>query len=171
MMSLLASIAAAGWLVLSAPSADVVASSADHFSLKLSAESALSPSALWSKLIEPAEWWDASHTYSGDAASLALDLRAGGSWSEIWDEGQVTHGTVLSVIDERQLRLDAAFGPLQGMAVTVVWTISLEPTDGGGTIVTFDVVANGSSASGLDAIAPAVEAVKAAAIRSLVAAE
>ena len=65
------------------------------------------------------------------------------------------------------LVLNAPFGPLQGMAVISVWTISLDAQENGGTRITFDHVTNGSSASGLDAIAPAVDFVKSEALKSL----
>ena len=74
------------------------------------------------------------------------------------------------VRDGEVLRLDAPFGPLQGMAVATVWTVTLTP-DGEGTMVRFDVTANGTAASGLDALAPAVDSVFGEAIRRLTDAE
>ena len=62
--------------------------------------------------------------------------------------------------------LSAPFGPLQGLAVTSIWTITLEPLDEGGTKIIFDHVTNGTSASGLDKLAPAVDFVKGAALTS-----
>jgi uncharacterized protein YndB with AHSA1/START domain len=107
------------------------------------------------------------HSYSGDAANLSLDPRAGGLWKEEWDGGSVAHGTVLYVKPGEQLRLAAPFGPLQSMAVDVVWTITITP-EGTGSKVVFDEVANGSGASNLDKIAGAVDSVKGEAINRLV---
>lgn len=151
-----------------AAGAEVVASSDDHYTLRHEAGSAMTPDAMWARLIQPDTWWHPGHTWSSDAANLTLDPQAGGLWREDWAGGSVAHGTVLAVMEGRMLRLDAPFGPLQGMGVDVVWTITLEADDEtGGTIVIFEEVANGSSASGLDEIAPAVDSVKGEAIARL----
>lgn len=148
-------------------SAEVITSAPDHFTLKLEAQSDLSVSETWARLIEPSEWWQSDHTYSGDAGNLSLDPQAGGLWREDWDGGSVWHGTVLQAQPEETLVLSAPFGPLQGLAVTSVWTISLAPTESGGTQITFDHITNGTDASDLDALAPAVDFVKQQAIESL----
>ena len=53
--------------------ADVVTASPDHFTLKLEAETELSPDEVWARLIEPSTWWLSDHTYSGDSANLSID--------------------------------------------------------------------------------------------------
>ena len=148
-------------------SAEVVSAASDHFTLKLEAETELSPHEVWARLIDPSSWWLPDHTYSGDSANLSIDPVAGGLWQENWDGGSVWHGTVLRAEPGKVLVLNAPFGPLQGMAVTSVWTISLDAQENGGTKITFDHVTNGSAASGLDAVAPAVDYVKSEALRSL----
>ncbi|WP_370235449.1 MULTISPECIES: SRPBCC family protein [Henriciella] len=148
-------------------SAEIVAASSDHYTLRHEAVSTLSPEDMWERLIQPDTWWHPDHTYSGSAQNLWLNPNAGGPWMESWDGNVVEHGRVLSLIEGEMLRLDAPFGPLQGMAVNVVWTISIEP-DGDGTRVIFEEIANGSSASGLDKIAPAVDGVKQQAMARLV---
>jgi len=147
--------------------ADVIAASSSHYTLRHEAVSALAPDAIWTRLVRPEAWWSAAHTYSGDATNLSLDLAPGGLWKEEWAGGSVAHATVLYVKPGEQLRLDAPFGPLQSMAVSVVWTITVLP-EGTGSTVIFNEVANGSDASNLDKIAGAVDGVKAEAMRSLV---
>ena len=152
--------------------AEIVAAGPDHYTLKQQGVSPLPPEALWARLIKPAEWWRPDHTYSGDAANLSLKVKAGGLWREDWDGGSVAHGIVLLAKKNEMLRLDAPFGPLQEMGVSVIWTIALEADeDGGGTTVTFTEIANGSSASKLDELAPAVDFVKTEAMKQLTAAE
>ncbi|MEM5518621.1 SRPBCC domain-containing protein [Henriciella sp. AS95] len=158
-------IAAAAAICLPA-SAEIVAATSDHYTLRHEAVSSLSPEDMWERLLQPVAWWHPDHTYSGSADHLTLDPEAGGTWTENWGMNSVTHGTVLSIIEGESIRLDAPFGPLQGMAVNVVWTITIEP-DGEGTRVIFDEIANGSSASALDQIAPAVDGVKQQAIDRL----
>lgn len=149
--------------------AEIVAATPDHYTLRHEATSLMAPDVLWSRLISPDTWWHPDHTYSGDAHNLWLNPNAGGPWMESWDGNVVEHGRVLTLMEGKMLRLDAPFGPLQGMGVQVVWTITLEPLDdGAGTRVIFDEVANGSSASGLDQVAPAVDGVKLEAINRLV---
>ena len=167
-MRLLAPIA--GCLIVAALSstaqADVVRASPDHFTLKLEAQSELEPNEVWDRLIDPSQWWLSDHTYSGDSNNLTLEPVAGGLWAETWDEGSVWHGTVIQAHPDKSLVLSAPFGPLQGLAVTSVWTITLAP-ENGGTLITFDHVTNGSEASGLDQVAPAVDFVKSEALKSL----
>ena len=148
--------------------AEIVAAAPDHYTLRHEASSALSPDALWDRLIQPDIWWHPDHTWSGKAEHLWLNPNAGGLWLESWDGNSVAHGEVLAIVEGKSLRLNAPFGPLQGMGVEVIWTITLEPDEEtGGTKVVFDEVANGSSASALDRIAPAVDRVKQEAIERL----
>ncbi|NVJ98370.1 MAG: SRPBCC domain-containing protein [Alphaproteobacteria bacterium] len=146
--------------------ADIVEANPDRYVLKHEATSALSPEKLWNKLVNPANWWHPDHTYSGDAANLSLDLQAGGLWREDWSGGSVFHGSVLQVKQGSMLRLDAPFGPLQDIAVKVVWTITITP-EGEGSKVTFHEIASGDPKSGLDQLAPAVNFVKGEAIKRL----
>lgn len=157
---------AIGLMATTQAHADVVDASGDHYVLKHEGRSTLSPADLWARLIKPETWWHPDHTYSGDAGNLSLEPVAGGLWREEWQDGSVLHGEVLNAVPGKLLRLDAPFGPLQGMGVSVVWTISIKP-DGEGSLVTFDEIANGSSSSKLDALAPAVDGVKAEAMRRL----
>jgi len=147
--------------------AEVLASAPDHFTLKLDAETELSPDEVWERLIVPADWWLSDHSFSGDAANLSLDPTPGGVWREDWDGGSVWHGTVLQAQPGKLLRMSAPFGPLQDIAVTSVWTITLTPTETNGTRITFDHVTNGSAASNLQDLAPAVDFVKSEALKSL----
>ncbi|MEM8563990.1 MAG: hypothetical protein AAGF57_17255, partial [Pseudomonadota bacterium] len=114
--------------------AEVVDSAPDHFTLRLVVESELPSEQIWARLIEPSTWWQSEHTYSGSAGNLGLNPVAGGIWREEWEGGSVQHGRVLTVQDGELLRLSAPFGPLQGLAVQAVWTITLAPSANGTTI-------------------------------------
>ncbi|MEO0425675.1 MAG: SRPBCC domain-containing protein [Pseudomonadota bacterium] len=160
-------VAAAGMLVAMSSEAEVVASSDTHFRLHQEGLSPLPPAQLWQRLTDPASWWHPDHTYSGAASNLSLDLTAGGLWREDWDGGSVAHGEVLLVHVGRELRLNAPFGPLQGVGAHVVWSITLAP-EGEGTRVTFDEVASAAPGAGLAELARAVDFVKSEAMRRLV---
>lgn len=159
-------LAAAAVISAAPATAEVVSATPDHYTLRHEAVCDLPPDALWARLVAPSEWWASDHTYSGDAGNLILDATAGGAWREDWDTGSVIHGTVLYAEQNKTLRLDAPFGPLQEMGVTVIWTISLSP-EGEGTRIVFTETANGTVQSHLDLIAEAVDGVKAQAIASL----
>lgn len=143
--------------------AEIVSSSASHYVLRHEAKSELDIEALWERLIEPSLWWHPEHTYSGDSKNLSLEPKAGGLWREDWNENSVEHGRVINVATGKMIRLDAPFGPLQEMAVTTIWTITIK-ADGDHSIIVFDEIANGSSLSGLDELAKAVDFVKSEAI-------
>lgn len=153
--------------MMGAAQAEVVSAAPDHFTLKLQADTELSTDEVWARLVDPKSWWLGEHSYSGDSANLSIDAQAGGLWREDWEGGSVWHGTVLQAQPGKVLSLNAPFGPLQGMAVTSVWTISLDTNSDGGTTITFDHVTNGTAASGLDTVAAAVDFVKAEALKSL----
>lgn len=156
-------------ILLSVPAqADIVSSDKTHFHLRHEAVAPGSPDAVWDRLIKPKDWWLPDHTYSGASDNLSLAPEAGGQWREDWAAGSVEHGRVLSVLPGKMLRLDAPFGPLQGQAVTVVWTITLTPHVSGGTLVQFEEMASGFVPGGLGQFAGPVDRVKAMALDSLV---
>lgn len=147
--------------------ADIVAASADHYTLKQEATSSLAPTALWDRLVVPATWWHPEHTYSGKSENLTLELTVGGLWREDWQGGAVLHGEVTHIVPGKKLQMIAPFGPLKDIAVTVIWTIDITAYEGGSKVV-FTEIANGTSASKLDDLAPAVDYVKTEAITRLV---
>ena len=148
--------------------ADIVSSSDSHYVLRHEAASSLAPDALWQRLIDPASWWHPDHTYSGDANNLTLELEAGGHWREDWDGNSVAHGRVLYVdAAKRTLRMDAPFGPLQGMGAYTVWTITISPIGDDGSLVVFDETSIAPPTDDMEAIAQAVDSVKSVAIRLL----
>jgi uncharacterized protein YndB with AHSA1/START domain len=148
-------------------SAEVVSSSDTHFVLRQEAESSLPPEGLWQRLIRPANWWHPDHTYSGDASNLSLVAEAGGLWREDWPGGSVAHGEVKAVRHGELLRLEAPFGPLQGLGAYTIWTITIEPAEGGSRVI-FDEVATAPPGSGMTEMAKAVDYVKGEGIRRLV---
>ena len=147
--------------------AEVLSVSDTHFALRQEARSELTPEQLWQRLIRPATWWHPDHTYSGDAANLSLDVQAGGLWREDWDGRSVAHGRVLFVDPGKVLRLDAPFGPLQGLGAYTMWTITITPDENGSAVV-FDEVSTGPPTAKLTDVAGAVDYVKSEAIRRLV---
>lgn len=135
--------------------AEVVSASDAGFTVARKLSIAAPPAKIWATLIRPSLWWDGAHSFSGDAANLTLDPRAGGCWCEKLAGGGVEHMRVVHVSAPTMLRMSGALGPLQAMPVTGVMTIALKPS-GAGTEVTFTYAVAGP---GLAAIAPAVDGV------------
>jgi uncharacterized protein YndB with AHSA1/START domain len=157
-----------GLLVWTHSPGEIVSSSDTHFVLHHEANATVSRDRLWARLVRPADWWHPDHTYSGDAGHLSLDPAAGGLWREDWPGGSVTHGEVKYVKEGEILRLEAPFGPLQGLGAYVLWTITIRTT-GSGSAVSFDEVAMAPPGSNMAELAKAVDFVESEALRRLVA--
>lgn len=90
---------------------------------------------VWGNLVRPANWWHSSHTFSGAASRLSLDVRAGGCWCEqLPNGGSVQHLAVVNVTPLQSLVLNGALGPLQTMGVAGAMSFALAPRDGGVTL-------------------------------------
>lgn len=123
-----------------------------------------SPEQVWALLGRPADWWEASHTFSGSAANLSLEPRAGGCFCEALpgSGGSVAHMQVVHARPAGLLVLDGALGPLQGEAVTGRLTIELVPdAQGQGTRLTWVYVVGGYSRTPLATLAGPVDSVMA----------
>jgi uncharacterized protein YndB with AHSA1/START domain len=123
---------------------------------------------VWESLVHPERWWPADHTWSGKHENLRLEATIGGCFCELWDGNAVEHGRVVLLMPGRMLRLDAALGPLQELAVSGVITVTLQEKDGA-TTVTITHRVSGDSSQKLDALAPIVDQVNAQQFGSLAA--
>lgn len=114
--------------------------------------------AVWETLLHPERWWPPDHTWSGKRESLSLEPAAGGCFCERWDGNSVEHGRVVMLMPGKVLRLDAALGPLQELAISGVINVALEEKDGATTMVVTHRV-SGDPTHKLDAFAPIVDQV------------
>ena len=146
---------------------EVLEASDTHYRLVQEAGTPRGAAEVWERLIHPERWWNPQHSFSGKAENLQLNARAGGLWREDWNRGSVAHGRVLQVRDGELLRLEAPFGPLQGIGAYVIWTITIAADENGGSTVTFEEVASAPPGSGLDKLAAAVDGVKTEALARL----
>jgi len=92
---------------------------------------AATPEAAWQVLVHPERYWPKDHTWSGDAANLAMTPEAGGCFCERWDGGSAEHGRIVMARPGKLLRFRGSLGPFQEMAVTGVLTVMLAPTGSG----------------------------------------
>lgn len=129
------------------------------FELQQTAHIAASPDKVYAALIQPARWWSSAHSFSGDAANMSLDARAGGCWCEkLADGGSVLHMIVVFVDPGKVLRLRGALGPFQKTGMEGALTFALKP-DGTGTDLTLTFDLGGYVKGGLADLPKAADAV------------
>ena len=122
-------------------------------------EIGVQPAELWRAITQLPRWWSSSHTHSGQAANLSLDVQAGGCWCERWGDGQsVEHGRVVLVMPQRTLRVYANLGPLQELPVRGVLTFTIAMQESK-TILRLTYRVSGPPDAGLDKLAPLVDQV------------
>ncbi|MEQ1724860.1 MAG: SRPBCC family protein [Sphingopyxis sp.] len=152
-------------------SATVERNDADAFVVVHAIDSAIDEHLLWQRMITPSLWWDSGHTWSGDAANMTLEPRAGGCWCEATQQGgSIEHGHVVAFEPARgRVLMRAELGPLQSMAVNgwLEWRIT--PRDGGGSHVTWRYTVVGRSFDPDSGLAAGVDMVLAQQLGRLIA--
>jgi hypothetical protein len=137
------------------------------FIVHLSATVPAEPDKIWDELVTPADWWDAEHSFSGDAANFTLDPKPGGCFCETLPgadakaplRGGVEHMRVIYVEKPRALRMSGALGPMQADALTGTLTVQMKPAEGGGTEILWEYAVGGFSRAPFDAMATSVDQV------------
>jgi uncharacterized protein YndB with AHSA1/START domain len=115
------------------------------------------PEQVWASLVEPRRWWNPEHSWSGKAANLSLEPRAGGCFCEaLPGGGSVEHMRVVYADPGHQLRMRGALGPLQGEGLSATLTVTLEPA-GQGTKISWSYKVGGYTDLSIAEIAPAVD--------------
>lgn len=133
----------------------------------------------WDKLLRISEWWDSAHTWSGSAANMSIDPRAGGCFCETLPDtddrktsprGSVEHMRVVFVDRPRILRMTGVLGPLQADAANGTLTIQAKPAaNGKGTQILLEYVVGGYVRTPYEKLAPAVDGVLGEQLRRLAA--
>jgi uncharacterized protein YndB with AHSA1/START domain len=145
-----------------APSAtaDVVKAEATGFVVEKTVTIDASPDTVWETLRAPQRWWSKEHTWSGDSANLYIDSQATGCFCEkLPGRGSVQHARLIFVDKGKMLRMEGAFGPLQGEAIVATMTFELSPEGDKATKVKMTYVAGGYSPTGFEKLAPIVDGV------------
>ena len=151
--------------------ADVVKAEATGFVVEKTVTIDATPDTVWETLRAPQRWWSKEHTWSGDSANLYIDSQATGCFCEkLPGRGSVQHARLIFVDKGKMLRMEGAFGPLQGEAVVATLTFELTPDGDKATKVKMTYVAGGYSPTGFDKLAPAVDGVMGAQLDGLKAA-
>jgi len=113
--------------------AEVADTSANGFTVKVTINVQASPDDVYRKLVRNVgDWWDSSHTFSGDSHNLTIEEKAAGCFCEkLPGGGGVRHMEVAYLAPGKQLVLSGALGPLQSLAATGSMTIRFSPPDKG----------------------------------------
>jgi hypothetical protein len=144
----------------SAAECKVTHQSANGFAVSHSSEVEAKPAVIWARLAHPEDWWNKSHSWSGDAANLSLSLKKGGCFCErLKGSGFVEHARLIHLAPPKMLRLSGALGPLQGEALVGTLTVTIAAIDAKRSRISFDYVVGGFARFPLDSIAPAVDGV------------
>jgi len=146
-------------LLVEPAAAEVVGVAANGFEIRESVHVAAPADKAYAALLLPARWWSSDHTFSGSAANLALDARAGGCWCEtLADGGSVEIMRVVYVVPGRTLRLRGALGPFQALGVegAMTWSVKSSAT---GTDISVSYVVGGYVKDGFDGLSKAADRV------------
>ncbi|HEX6859369.1 MAG TPA: SRPBCC family protein [Caulobacteraceae bacterium] len=106
-------LAAVFALAATAAHAEVTDVQPSGFQVRHVATVRASPDKAYIAITRVGEWWSSDHSWSGDAANLSLEARAGGCWCEaLPGGGSVQHMRVIFAQPGKALRLTGALGPL-----------------------------------------------------------
>jgi len=137
------------WMAVPA-AAEVQSVGAGGFEVRETVHVAATADKAFAALLQPARWWSSEHTFSGSAANLVLDARAGGCWCEnLPDGGSVEHLHVVYIAPGKALRLRGALGPFQGLGVEGSMTWTLKPS-ANGTDISVSYTVGGYAKDGFD---------------------
>ena len=147
-------------LVTGLVAAEVVDVSPQGFVSKHELVLVASPEAGYRALVEEVDqWWDASHSFAGDASAFRIDDVAGGCFCEINGDTEVVHLTVVNVSRGKSITFRGGLGPLQAMAVTGAMTFAFAEHEQGSTLK-YSYSVGGYIPGGLDQLANAVDQVQ-----------
>lgn len=113
------------------------------------------------------QWWDASHSYSGEGNNFYMEARANGCFCEMLPNGgSVMHMLIAHADPGKTLRLLGGLGPLQEMGIHGAMTFSLKETENG-TELSMTYIVSGYVKDGLTGLAPVVDQVLAGQVNRL----
>jgi uncharacterized protein YndB with AHSA1/START domain len=111
----------------------VVDASAGGFTVRTTVAIRAAPGDVYQRLVRNiGDWWNPSHTFSGNAHNLSIEEKTMGCFCErLPGGGGVRHMEVVYVAPGKTLRLSGALGPMQAIAASGIMTIELSAAEGG----------------------------------------
>ena len=139
--------------------AEIADSSVTGFTFKTTLIVQAAPETVYKQFLAIGNWWDPSHTYSGDAHNLSIEQKAMGCFCEsLPNGGAVRHMEVLLLMPGKMIVLSGGLGPLQSLAATGTMKIILSPA-AGGTKVDVTYAVGGYLPAGMNTFASPVNEV------------
>jgi hypothetical protein len=140
--------------------AAVADSAANGFTVKLAFDIQASPQDVYGKLVHNVgDWWNSTHTFSGDARNLSIDDKPMGCFCEkLPSGGGVKHLEVVYADPGKTLVLSGALGPLQSIAATGSMTVQFAKA-GDGTKLSIAYTVTGYLPAGMNTWAAPVDSV------------
>lgn len=138
--------------------AELTASADDGFAVYQSVDISVPRSQVYNTFTEHlGSWWNAEHTFSGDAENMFLDLEGQHCLCEYLENGgSLEHMRVTLNNPQQMLRLTGGLGPLGLLGVAANMTIEFEDSDTG-TRVVLRYVVGGYDPEGLQRLAEPVD--------------
>ena len=139
--------------------ATVADSAANGFTVKITLNLKAAPAEVYKKILRVGDWWNAEHTYSGDAHNLTIEEKPGGCWCEkLPNGGGVKHMEVLTLMPGSRIVMSGGLGPLQNIAAagTMIFQIA---KDGDGSKLTLTYSVAGYLPAGMNTWAAPVDTV------------
>ena len=140
--------------------AEVLEATESMFYLEVSRDVPVHPEQAYQQFVRVGDWWNASHTWYGDAANLSIEPVAGGCFCERAGERSVMHMQVSLVEPGSKIHLLGGLGPLQGMALQGAMVWSFEALEQGGTRILHTYRVTGYPSAGLTDLAAIVDRVQ-----------
>jgi uncharacterized protein YndB with AHSA1/START domain len=111
----------------------VVDASTSGFTVRTTVAIRAAPGDVYQRLVRNiGDWWNPSHTFSGNAHNLSIEEKTMGCFCErLPGGGGVRHMEVVYVAPGKTLRLSGALGPMQAIAASGSMTIELSAAEGG----------------------------------------
>jgi len=137
---------------------DVLSSSELGFTSNNTVQVSVPPEKAYRRMMDRVDqWWDAAHTFGGDASKLRMADKVGGCFCEgLPAGGEVRHMEIMYVQPGKMLRMSGGLGPLQSVAVIGIMTWDFVATDSGTSIgLTYTV--GGYTKNGLTDLATPVD--------------
>ncbi|MDM3872486.1 hypothetical protein QSV34_14125 [Porticoccus sp. W117] len=156
-------------IILACPSlqAEVISKSGHGFALEIVAEVNSSSEKTYQQFLQIGRWWDSSHTYSGDAANMHLEPKAGGRFYEKTADMEVLHMMVTYVKPGHAVHMTGGLGPLQMMGMHGGMSWEFKKLDDQKTQVVHRYQVTGFMEGGLEQLAAVVDRVQAGQVERL----
>ena len=140
-------------------SAEVVSANPNGFEVQETVSLVVPQASAYAAFGQIGQWWNKEHTYSGDAARMSLQLRAGGCLCEpLENGGGIEHMRVTYLMPGEQIVMTGSLGPLLYQATVGVMDVRFERI-AGGTKVTMNYRAAGFAKGDGDKMAAQVDQV------------